>query len=490
MTSPVFITDRRAYTQNFTAQCALLLIAVVLAGLLHLTVTSTPAAASAQFTILDTDTRNNPSELFFKPVCNARLDGVIWGSDADIPADTGDATILKGELRKFLDEAAIYGPLPDGHFYALCLSSPGGDLLEAIEIGKLFRGWMMVIDDGNICESACSIVFMSAAPRDRVFLFSEGAPGRFLHHRGRLGFHGPDLVFSFERATPLKPDQVVQATKDAYRRALDRMRAIAFPDDRRVELSVKSFLGSGQLPNAMPPDLLMSFLTVPHANMFYISSVQEALSWGIEIFGVEPPPALSENLLASACINVAAARCLNSSDGECLEWMARLTGQQSTRPTSGEVARNQALTFNAIALDATRGRDIGIANYAPKKVEHPKTEVAAPTASVPPESRESSEVFTFVDKNDHSMCDIRATWRGDRLTNLHLDLAAGKVPGQRPLVTPLLVPDMDPGNISRYHLRPWRMIPSSTPIEMLNMPDLWGKMVESGNFFSKPPNWK
>lgn len=466
----------------------LTLLAAVVTGLLHAALA--PALASAEFEILFPEARNNPAELFFKPVCNARLDGVIWGPDPDVTGDTGDAAKLKIKLQAFLTEAATYGPLPDGHFYVLCLASVGGDLREAVEIGKVFRGWTMVIEDRAICESACSIVFMSAAPRDRVFMFSEVAPGRFLHHLGRLGFHGPELNFTLKEAKKLKPDQVVQTAKDAYRGALDRIRAVAFPDDRREELSVKSFLGSGQLPNAMPPDLLMSFLSVPHADMFRITSLLEAMSWGIEVYGIKPPPALSASLLVSACINVATARCLYSPDGECLEWMATLTGQRKSKPTPGEVARNYPLTFNAIALYATMGQDIGLGNYGPKKVELPKTEVAAPASGVPPESREAAEVFTYIDKNNHSMCDIRATWHGDRLTNLHLDLAAFKVAGQRVLVTPLLVPDFDPGNISRYHLRPWRMIPPATPINMLSMPNFWDKLVESGNFFDRAPNWE
>ncbi len=462
--------------------------AALLAGLLFAVAAPMPATASAQFTILYPEARNNPSELFFKPVCNARLEGVIWGPDPRDPKDQGDAAKLAVELNAFLQEGGTYGQMKGGEFLVLCLSSPGGDLPEAVKIGKLFSGWTMVVEDGAICESACAVVFMSAAPRDRVFLYSELAPGRFLHFRGRLGFHGPELNFTESQAKGLSPKQMVKEVKQSYRNALQRMRAVAFPDDRRDELGWKTFLGSGQRANAMPPDLLMSFLTVPNEGMFRITSLFEAMSWGIEVYGFDPPPALSSGLLTTACINVATVRCLYSPNNECIDWLPQLSAQGITKPTDFELARNLQLTFNLTALYAsTLQQDIGISKYRPNGPLVPKAQIAAATGANP---ETYAEAFEYVNEADHSVCDVRATWRGDRVETLHLDLVAFKVPGQRVLVTPLAFPEFAPGNISRYHLRPWRMLPLSADLTLLNMPDLWGKMVESGNFFSRPPNWK
>src|SRR5690606_29639647 len=78
-------------------------------------------------------------------------------------------------------------------YKALCIASDGGDLREAIKLGTLFKDWIMVVEEGNRCISACAVLFMSGHTRDTVNGVDTSWPGRYLHHRATLAFHAPAL---------------------------------------------------------------------------------------------------------------------------------------------------------------------------------------------------------------------------------------------------------------------------------------------------------
>ncbi len=166
-----------------------------------------------------------------------------------------------------------------------------------------------------------------------------------MHHRGVLGFHVPDLSYPLDKATerlaraqslgreqlPGQAKELVEEVKGIYLRSYERMREVAFPGDPKagqsvVEPSTSWFLGTGLHINAMPPELLLAFLTTPHEKMFTVSTLIEAMGWGIEIYGIEPPRVLSEGLLKFACINVAAVRCLFTPEGECYDSFRAMQG--------------------------------------------------------------------------------------------------------------------------------------------------------------------
>lgn len=191
-------------------------------------------ALAATFLEAEVEARNDPSVLFFTPVCNAQLVGHIVGPSEKSAngkgVRDGDSMAIVEALRAFEAKAEAEGSKPaEGKFYALCLDSGGGDLDEAMKIAALFKGWMMVVEDGAECISACSVIFMSAAARDRVSGYSDKSPGRFLHYNGLLGFHSPSLNFPASKAAGFTPLQSAKRAEKAYADALASMRSVAFP---------------------------------------------------------------------------------------------------------------------------------------------------------------------------------------------------------------------------------------------------------------------
>ena len=233
------------------------------------------------------------------------------------------------------------GQAPEGEFLSLCLYSTGGDLAEAMKLAEVFKGWMMVLEPDAECLSACAILFMSAAARDRSFVFADVNPGRFMHHSARLGFHAPRLEFPETEACRLvdkltddkgqcllTPAEAAALATRAYEDALASFKAIAVPavETGGGDLDVAAHQSSKwkfadrlntPISREMPADLLLAFLSVPPDDWYYIERLEEPLGWGIEIYGVPPPPVLSAGMLKSACINVASRRCAQSPDGEC-----------------------------------------------------------------------------------------------------------------------------------------------------------------------------
>jgi hypothetical protein len=110
---------------------------LVTVGLLLWAQAFTPPGHAATLATVNPFARNDPSQLFFTPECNAELHGRI---------DAGEAEEMAAKLKAFLPtiEAAAGKP-KQGQFLALCLNSPGGDLREAVRIGEIFKGWMMVV---------------------------------------------------------------------------------------------------------------------------------------------------------------------------------------------------------------------------------------------------------------------------------------------------------------------------------------------------------
>ncbi len=291
---------------------------------------------------------NDPGPPFFTPHCNARLQGEIRGpvltAPEGSPARLGDAARMTSEVAAFLaEQEAAHGKPVGGHFLALCLFSNGGDLAEGTRLAAMFEGWMMVVEDRAECLSACAILFMSAPASNRVTMYAADNPGRYLHYRGMLGFHSPRLNFpesqachavgrpvANEKDCMLAPAEASLLATRAYANALASIKAIAVPakEASGSDLPVAAhqdaewtFVDRVTIPfsRELPTDLLLAFLTVPPEKFFYITRLEEALSWGIELYGVPPTPVLTEAMLKSACINIASRRCALSSGGECSE---------------------------------------------------------------------------------------------------------------------------------------------------------------------------
>lgn len=215
------------------------------------------------------------------PHCLARLSGQI----------------VEGDSQKVLE--ALPGWKARAEFprdLAVCLDSPGGSLLEGTRIAALVEENRIgtVIDDGAVCLSACSIIFMLGAVdggelttdigENRVLLeFS-----RRLHVNGTLGFHRP----SFEA-----PDR-------SYSRA---------DIQKSFDLAILSSLEFMRMANrwkpaegapAMKADLVEALLEHKGQDFFYIDTVDKAGRWDITIFGYDAPRRTSAREALNACDNL------------------------------------------------------------------------------------------------------------------------------------------------------------------------------------------
>lgn len=167
----------------------------------------------------------------------------------------------------------------------LCLDSPGGSLIEALQLTQSMELNPIAtkIEEGARCESACALVFMAGAFHPDE---SEKSVSRHLHPLGKLGFHAPDLQI---------PDGNYnkQTVKKAYEVALQSMSVII-----RDLVQRKGGVGS-----AMKPSLLGKMLDTPATSMFYVTTVDDAGRWDIQVGplrGVERP---TKKKLIRACIN-------------------------------------------------------------------------------------------------------------------------------------------------------------------------------------------
>ncbi len=329
-----------------------------------------PPANAAQFEKLDYTATNDPSALDFKPACNIQMTDQILGPDPKA-GEIGDYERAKIALDAFRRDperplAAGYDGsvlLPASGFFALCLSSEGGDLREALRIATLFQDhWMMVVKAGHSCGSACAVLFMQAKRRDGIFNsnLNPKYPGRYLHHEGSLWFHAPALIYPKKDSDPKKDgDNAAKAkvgkagaagaggdagqssdmvtteeAEEAYRQALISVEAL-LPNEAPV-LSAplastqgksadeiladfrSKFLGDERSDEDFPAKLLVRMLTTPNSDTFDVKTLGDAHEFGVTVWGLPLPKQLTDRIIVSACAAVAHMRCQNSSPrGQC-----------------------------------------------------------------------------------------------------------------------------------------------------------------------------
>ena len=155
----------------------------------------------------------------------------------------------------------------------ICLDSPGGSLMEGVELAKVISeaGLSTRIPSNSICLSACSITFMAGS-------FSEGeviSTNRTMHPTARLGFHAPSLTI------PQGQYNEVSVEK-AYNVALQ---AVAAVSDLRAN-SIQEFAES----------VFLRFLKTPSSTFTYIDTVGAATRLGVRI---SPVPVFTGKLGAA-----------------------------------------------------------------------------------------------------------------------------------------------------------------------------------------------
>jgi hypothetical protein len=491
-----------------------------------------PARAVSVYT-LDPFSRNDPTALFFQPVCNIKISG---------PIVSGDHARIKEALENFGRHPAVgavkkktFEPAPGEDteyldFYpksltgneprallAVCLSGPGGNITEALKIAPLFRNWIPVVEDGDSCISACAVLFMKAgARRDHVFYFRNDDPGRFLHFRGKLGFHAPSLPRPEEIDTSLTPQQVGEAYRKAYSNVLRTMSAVMFHgaslQDSAKPDSHQSFLNRWAGSADLPADLIMAFLLVPPEEIYLVSKIGEAIKWGIEIFGVPAPPVLSERMLRMACQNVIEARCSSVEpyerhEGECHQWV------ESAMVVDGNGNLLPDWHSTAAGREHWTQRSMGGGHPVTKRAIWPataskggasKAAATQPTASgakvtkAQPKGPPVSGTELFIQGFEMGeACQVAATWHRGRLHDLEVTTFNGIIDrkgyDERMLDATRAREILDDinrgeGRAGSDHLSAWKTLPAEARLESLGK-EPWGWLAEGGNFFDRPPNW-
>ncbi|WP_141135828.1 hypothetical protein [Antarctobacter heliothermus] len=183
-----------------------------------------------------------------------------------------------------------------GSFGAVCLNSPGGSLIEATKIAEFIESRYLgtVIEDGDSCLSACSLIFMLGTKKlgsvgsDEWSRRLEMGLSRRMHVNGTLGFHRPAPTLDTSRSYSAK--DMSAAFDVAVNAALEFM---------RLANSYKPSDGTG----AMKPDLIEKLLQHKGQDFYYIDTVDKAGRWDIEIFGYPEPRHAGAREALNACDN-------------------------------------------------------------------------------------------------------------------------------------------------------------------------------------------
>lgn len=443
-------------------------------------------ADAARLVGIDRDAYNDPTELFVQPRCNAVLRGELFDGDAERLWPLAEQ--LASQIREGWAAKGRTGRL------ALCLSSRGGSLREAYRLSNVFSGWMKVVGDGDECVSACAMLFMRESRRGTLFTGGGVAEdsrndGRYLHVRGKLGFHAPSL----EIPGPAIAMRSKRELRNAYARSLHTLREFLLPmsqdptpkdemadhvNRERKEKSDFSFVGWGvSLDESIPLDVLLAFLVIPHDEVYWVTTVEEAFYWGIELFGFAPPKRLTAEMLMMACANVALTRC-------------RRAMSQNRQCTFGLDAHETSL-FDAHSAKGQAEHAQIMKEYKPSKLSlWPRQAQGA-----------SGGVFSVqgfrVAKGSKSMpllpCAVRATWQGQRLFDMEIQTFNGMDTSWLGATMPFSAADIetikDNRGSTENHLRPWKMLPLGTRLVDLGKGAPWGWLENGPEFFDRPASW-
>ncbi|WP_247742880.1 YARHG domain-containing protein [Shimia sp. R9_1] len=200
-----------------------------------------------------------------------------------------------GDLFKFYDISDFFydsfsEEFPEG--VTLCLNSPGGDMNAGLEIVTFFResyaGLQTHVADGDLCASACSDIFLSGAA---VFegKSTEVYSARSLAPTAKLGVHAPRIE--------------LPSAGESY----DAEKVASAYDDAMVD-AARLFLISQQhddegTPYLTPYLFARSIETPPH-EMYYVSTVADAIFSQIPVTGISYDVTLDEELIETICDNV------------------------------------------------------------------------------------------------------------------------------------------------------------------------------------------
>jgi uncharacterized membrane protein len=300
--------------------------------LLSLTLAAmTPCAGLAAYVDIipeNIDYLNNPLEdMQFEPRCNLMLSGEF---DANTVTAFEEA-VRELNARSHLSSSSSFGADLEKQpgFRALCMSSSGGNLHDALALIPHLQDWIAVVPEGAVCESACAIAFMGAGlfagPYADVGVSSTNRrQARYLHYTGILAFHAPTLDDLPDG--PYTKEQVLKA----YERGRLTMGRILYLDswdylvrkqgdgadtpDLSTTAAIEQTLSSADRDPFLPDSLFFTFLVTPNKSSFRVETVEEALVWGIQISGlskIDFAGSIPEFWAWRTCENVAWMICHN-----------------------------------------------------------------------------------------------------------------------------------------------------------------------------------
>ncbi len=196
------------------------------------------------------------------------------------PNPMGCSHLLQGQLTA--DSAEQVMRLVSEQRYStpvLCLDSPGGSLIEGLQMARFFRSYGVPtrVRDGDSCMSACAVAFMGGTE------MAEGAPlDRAIHARARLGFHAPSLSV---------PDG------NYGKSSVDKAYYVAVQ-------GIAEVLGAAH-EIAMPINAVETMLRTPAAEFYDIATTGRALDWGVQVEGIPAPTRISPPMWLNGCMNLA-----------------------------------------------------------------------------------------------------------------------------------------------------------------------------------------
>ena len=192
--------------------------------------------------------------------------------------EAGDSVQLSKVAESFYQELQLNDTLYErlASPVYVCLNSPGGSLLEGVELAKVISDFGLAtrIPNNSVCLSACSIAFMAGS-----FGHPEGEVSfthRTMHPTAKLGFHAPSLNIPQGQYNE-------ESVEKAYNVALQ---AVAAVSDLRANV-IQEFAES----------IFIRFLRTPSSTFTYIDTVGSATRLGVRI---SPVPVFSGTLGAAA----------------------------------------------------------------------------------------------------------------------------------------------------------------------------------------------
>lgn len=139
--------------------------------------------------------------------------------------------ITHGDYRKVVNKILEHGAIPP----RLNIKSPGGDVMEAIKIGRLARSGLIEVEGNLPCNSACTPVYFAGVPS-----------GRFAPLNIPLGIHRPYFEKRYFAGLSIE-----EARKEY----------------KRLEQEVISYLYEMNVPTVV----IEKMMTVPSDDVFWLS---------------------------------------------------------------------------------------------------------------------------------------------------------------------------------------------------------------------------